>query len=154
MAKSNKSDWDITDLVAPLSILYSFKRSRAAVMLATGLSRTSEIRIGKGESDSIVGDRNTRFQQMLLDYQKKHDERWIERRRIADDPSGVENQSRWVQYMRWAALFDRKDKRIIYLASLMARPVGIRTATQPSIRRVCRGSRSGVDSTRGKASTA
>ena len=84
----------------------------------------------KGESDSIVGDRNTGFQQMLLDYQKKHDKRWIERRRIADDPSGVENQSRWVQYMRWAALFDRKDKRIIYLASLMARPVGIRTATQ------------------------
>lgn len=32
--------------------------------------------------------------------------------------------------MRWAALFDRKDKRIIYLASLMARLVGIRTTTQ------------------------
>ena len=46
----------------------------------------------------------------------------MERWRVADDPSGVENQSRWVQYMWWAALFDGKDKRIIYLASLMARP--------------------------------
>ena len=53
----------------------------------------------------------------------------MERWRVADDPSGVENQSRWVQYMWWTALFDGKDKRIIYLASLMARPVGIRTAT-------------------------
>ena len=53
----------------------------------------------------------------------------MERWRVADDPSGVKNQSRWVQYMRWATLFDGKDKRIIYLASLMARPAGIRTAT-------------------------
>ena len=52
----------------------------------------------------------------------------MERRRVVDDPSGVENQSRWVQFMRWAALFDGKDKRIIYLASLMARPASIRTA--------------------------
>ena len=84
----------------------------------------------RGESDLVAEGADNPFRRMLLEYQKKYDEQWMERRRIADDPSGVENQSRWVQYMRWAALFEGKDKRIIYLASLMARPVGIRTATQ------------------------
>lgn len=84
----------------------------------------------RGKSDAVVAGRDTAFQHMLLKYQKKHDERWMERRHVVDDSSGVENQSRQVQYMRWAALFDRKDKRIIYLASLIVRPTGIRTTTQ------------------------
>ena len=53
----------------------------------------------------------------------------MERRHVVDNSSGVENQSRWVQYMKWAALFDGNEKRIIHLANLMARPVGIRIAT-------------------------
>ena len=47
---------------------------------------------------------------------------------MADNPDGVENQSRWVQYMKWTALFEDKDRRVIHLASLMARPKEIRSA--------------------------
>jgi superfamily II DNA helicase RecQ len=48
---------------------------------------------------------------------KEHEER----RRIAENPSGVENVSRWVQEMGWAKHFDGKDKTAIHLASLMPR---------------------------------
>jgi superfamily II DNA helicase RecQ len=48
---------------------------------------------------------------------KEHEER----RRIAENPSGVENVSRWVQEMGWAKHFEGKDKTTIHLASLMPR---------------------------------
>jgi len=48
---------------------------------------------------------------------KEHEER----RRIAENPSGVENVSRWVQEMGWAKHFEGKDKTAIHLASLMPR---------------------------------
>ncbi|KEF50778.1 uncharacterized protein A1O9_13170, partial [Exophiala aquamarina CBS 119918] len=77
--------------------------------------------------DDRAGPQGDAFQRMLRTYKEKYDAQWQERRQIADDPKGVENQSRWVQYMGWAALFDAKDKRMIYLAGLMPRRAGIRT---------------------------
>lgn len=79
------------------------------------------------EDDGATVHAEDPFQCMLRTYEEKYDTQWQERRQIADDPKGVENQSRWVQYIGWAALFDGKDKRVIYLAGLMARRVGIRT---------------------------
>ena len=54
---------------------------------------------------------------MLSRLAKEHEER----RRIAENPSGAGNVSRWVQEMGWAKHFKGMDKTAIHLASLMPR---------------------------------
>ena len=58
---------------------------------------------------------------MLSRYDAGLAKEYEERRRIAENPSGVENVSRWVQEMGWAKHFDGRDRTAIYLASLMPR---------------------------------
>jgi superfamily II DNA helicase RecQ len=67
------------------------------------------------------GDGEDGFQSMLQRYRVRHDAKRTKRREIADNPSGVGNQSTWVREMGWAEYFDDKQKRRIYLASLMPR---------------------------------
>ena len=74
-----------------------------------------------------VGDS---FQQMLGEYQITYDAKRTQRRDIADNPQGSENQSMWVREMGWAEYFNGKHKREIFLASLMPRREGIRTPVQ------------------------
>jgi superfamily II DNA or RNA helicase len=66
------------------------------------------------------------FQTMLERYQAKYDAKRTKRREVADNPTGVENQSTWVREMGWAEHFDKKQIRQIYLASLMPRSANIR----------------------------
>jgi superfamily II DNA helicase RecQ len=72
------------------------------------------------------------FQSILERYQAKYDAKRTRRREIADNPSGVENQSTWVREMGWAEHFDKKQIRQIYLASLMPRSANTRV---PAYRR-------------------
>ena len=81
----------------------------------------------EAEYDGGLVNTNDLFQLMLRTYKDKYNTQWEERRQIADDPKGVENQSRWVQFMGWSTLFNGKDKRMIYQAGLMPRRAGIRT---------------------------
>jgi orsellinic acid/F9775 biosynthesis protein OrsD len=104
--------------------LQTFSRGRHARYWVVHDEREEDVKTGR---DGAQGPPDDVFHRLLRTYEKKYNAQWQERQRIADNPQGVENQSRWVQYMGWAGLFDRKDKRMIYLTGLMARRAGVRT---------------------------
>ena len=78
--------------------------------------------------DRLEEPTNEQFHGLLTQYQAQYDAKRAERRRIADNPSGSENQSPWVKEMGWAEYFADKDKKTIYLTSLMPRPAQRRVA--------------------------
>jgi hypothetical protein len=64
---------------------------------------------------------NDEWTAMLSRYDAALAKEHEERRRIAENPSGTENVSRWIQDMGWGKHFEGKDRPAIYPASLMPR---------------------------------
>ena len=79
-------------------------------------------------ADHLEEPTNKQFRGVLTQYQAQYDAKRAERRRIADNPSGSENQSPWVKEIGWVEYFAEKDKKTIYLTSLIPRPAQRRVA--------------------------
>ena len=84
--------------------------------------------VGEEENGEHAGrEAEGSFQKMLADYKVKYTAKRTKRQEIADNPGETENQSMWVRELGWAEYFAEKNRRDIYLASLMPRAAGVRT---------------------------
>ena len=88
---------------------------------------------GEGDDDVVdsesahIGDTDgDEWTDMLQQYDEICDHEREERRRIVENPTGVENVSTWVREMGWAEHFQDKDKSDIHRASLMPTSAGSR----------------------------
>ncbi|KNB04586.1 hypothetical protein FOXG_06642 [Fusarium oxysporum f. sp. lycopersici 4287] len=87
---------------------------------------------GNGGGD---GNTDTVLLQTVRACEKDLKEAEVERRRQVEAPGGVETESRWVQFMKWSAHLQQKDKPMLHQAGLSPASAAVEQRMWPRERR-------------------
>ncbi|RFN46146.1 hypothetical protein FIE12Z_9605 [Fusarium flagelliforme] len=93
-------------------------------------SNTTEQGNGGGDDNT-----DTVLLQTVRAYKKDLKEAEVERRRQVEAPGGVETESRWVQFMKWSAHLQQKDKPMLHQAGLLPASAAVEQRMWPRERR-------------------
>ncbi|KAG4275400.1 hypothetical protein FPRO04_14400 [Fusarium proliferatum] len=95
-------------------------------------SSTAEEGDGGGDGDT---DGDTVLLQTVRACEKDLKEAEVERQRQVEAPGGVDTESRWVQFMKWSAHLQQKDKPMLYQAGLSPASAAVEQRMWPRERR-------------------
>ncbi|KAH7159266.1 hypothetical protein DER46DRAFT_577415 [Fusarium sp. MPI-SDFR-AT-0072] len=68
-------------------------------------------------------------------YEKDLKEAEVERQHQVEAPGGVDTESRWVQFMKWLAHLQQRDKPMLYQAGLSPASAAVKQQMWPRERR-------------------
>jgi hypothetical protein len=83
--------------------------------------------------DAVAGD--TLLLQTVRACEKDLKKAEMERQRQVEAPGGVDTESRWVQFMKWSAHLQQKDKSMLYQAGLSPASAAVEQRMWPHERR-------------------